>query len=103
MRPIASWIAGAFVGVAILAGQAGAADLFIADTVTDLGVEPNTGASTTTSPDIWIRRSPDPNYNPAPFNAGRARNKPHVPRVRAELNRFDLDGEEMARAEDDVR
>jgi hypothetical protein len=77
MRPIASWIAGAFVGVAILTGQAGAADLFIADTVTDLGVEPNTGASTTTSPDIWIRRSPDPNYNPAPFNAANPPWTPH--------------------------
>ncbi|PJN95435.1 hypothetical protein CNY89_08495 [Amaricoccus sp. HAR-UPW-R2A-40] len=35
----------------------------------DTGIEPGSSSSpTTSSPDIWVRRVPDPNYNPAPFN-----------------------------------
>lgn len=76
MRGIASWIAGAAAAVVLCAAQAEAAEPFIADDPQDLGAEPNPATSTTVSPDIWVRRDPDPNYNPAPFDAA---NPPWTP------------------------
>lgn len=44
------------------------ADLYIRDTATDTGVEPNPDpGSMWKSVDIWVRNSPDPNYDPRPF------------------------------------
>lgn len=46
-----------------------AADLFIRDTIADTGVEPYAGPGPIyVSPDIWVRKNPDPNYEPYPFN-----------------------------------
>lgn len=69
MREIASWIAAAAAAVILCAASAQASQPFIADDPQDLGAEPNSTSSTTASPDIWVRRNPDPNYNPAPFDA----------------------------------
>ena len=69
MREIASWIASAAAAVILCAVPAQASQPFIADDPQDLGAEPNPTSSTTASPDIWVRRDPDPNYNPAPFDA----------------------------------
>lgn len=73
MRRIASWIAGWIAGTAVALALSGAparaADPFIADGATDTGAEPNAGASTTISPDIWVRRTPDPNFSPVPYAA----------------------------------
>lgn len=47
-----------------------ALDLYMKDTPLDTGIEPNpdTGPMWVTE-DIWVRTSPDPNYQPQPFNA----------------------------------
>ena len=46
-----------------------ALDLYMKDTPLDTGIEPNpdTGPMWVTE-DIWVRTSPDPNYQPQPFN-----------------------------------
>ena len=65
----ASIIFGALAAFLVLAPEAQAADPYIRDRAEDTGVEPGSSSSpTTSSPDIWVRRVPDPNYNPAPFN-----------------------------------
>lgn len=72
MAKIASWsalLAGTILGMMAIGTPARADDPFIRDASSDTGAEPNSGASTTSSPDIWVRRSPDSNYNPAPFDA----------------------------------
>lgn len=46
----------------------GPADLWIRDDVNDRGDEPNTLTTAFyISDDIWVRRLPDPNYDPHPF------------------------------------
>jgi len=46
----------------------GAADLWMRDDPSDLGTEPNTLSPVLyLSDDIWVRRLPDPNYDPQPF------------------------------------
>jgi Common central domain of tyrosinase/Bacterial Ig domain len=51
-----------------VAAQPNGPDLFIRDTSSDTGIEPNpdTGAMWL-SQDLWVRRTPDPNYDPHPF------------------------------------
>lgn len=44
------------------------ADLYIRDTLLDIGVEPNPDTGPMwVSPDIWVRNTPDPGYRPDPF------------------------------------
>src|SRR5216683_2595392 len=46
----------------------GAADLYIKDTPADTGVEPNPDTGPMwVSEDIWVRKTPDPSYQPYPF------------------------------------
>jgi hypothetical protein len=65
---------GAFCGLVLLTfcslGHA-AADLWIRDDINDVGNEPNNDSPLLyTSDDIWVRRLPDPNYDPHPFPIG---------------------------------
>ncbi len=71
-RPPAGRAAVPLLTLAVFAAAAPPArsqpDLFIRDTPADTGVEPNPDPGPMwVSPDIWVRNSPDPNYNPRPF------------------------------------
>lgn len=63
----------AILGIALLqaSGTASAqtrADLYIKDTPSDAGVEPNPDPGPMwVAEDIWVRTTPDPGYQPAPF------------------------------------
>ncbi len=73
------WIALLFTLVTIVAISVGnrrvaavqTSDLYMKDTPTDTGIEPNpdTGPMWVTE-DVWVRTSPDPNYQPYPFPEG---------------------------------
>lgn len=60
----------AITALAVLLGTGAHAqsDVFMRDTAFDTGIEPYTGPGLIyDSPDIWVRRQPDPNYDPYPF------------------------------------
>lgn len=65
-------IIGLLALIVVLAGPPCLADsdLFMRDTATDGGAEPYTGPGPVyLSPDIWVRNSPDPNFDPQPFSS----------------------------------
>jgi len=69
--PSAARVAFVWVLACCLPSAASAApDLFMRDTASDTGVEPNPDTGTMwRTPDIWVRRGPDPSYRPYPFSA----------------------------------
>ena len=69
-RSIRHAVSGLILAAGSFAAQ-GAADLWIRDDISDVGNEPNNqSALLYLSDDIWIRRLPDPNYDPQPFPSG---------------------------------
>jgi hypothetical protein len=80
-------VVGALTALLALAPAARAADPYIRDRPEDTGSEPSPSSMpTTSSPDIWVRRSPDPNYNPAPFTAA---SPPWTPQPHQNAQHFD--------------
>ena len=71
-RSVCLWVALTLVlAVGICSSPARAADLFVRDTTADTGVEPNPDTGPMwVSPDIWVRNTPDPNYDPRPYPIG---------------------------------
>jgi hypothetical protein len=58
-----------FLTVAVF--PAAAQTVYMKDTLADTGVEPNPDTGPMwVSPDIWVRNTPDPGYQPYPFTAG---------------------------------
>ncbi len=63
------WFAAA-AALGLAASTASAqSDLYIRDLPSDTGVEPCVGGVMYTSEDIWVRNTPDPNWQPYAFNA----------------------------------
>ena len=58
----------AFLFVLAAVASSSAQDLYMRDTPSDAGIEPNpdTGPMWVTE-DIWVRTAPDPGYQPYPF------------------------------------
>src|SRR5438309_353846 len=73
MKKNSSQVCGAVLGLSLLsttlASAQSVADLWIRDSPLDIGAEPNiqSGSVLWQSDDIWVRRQPDPNYDPTPF------------------------------------